>query len=98
MYARVSQTEADSEQVTGNLDVLRECLSSYEAQPGFRGAVYLVSQHGNRTLTITLWESERDARDAEPDYETALQRLESRGLRQGVIVRGGYDVLLLETR
>ena len=62
MYARVITIQYQPEKMEEGLRVYREVLAAARQQPGFQGAMALVDREANKTISITLWQTEAEAR------------------------------------
>jgi heme-degrading monooxygenase HmoA len=65
VFARVSRFEVPKETLAKDIAGVEATKKRIAAIPGSTGMYYLVDPDSGKTMTITLWESERAMRDSE---------------------------------
>ena len=62
MYARMITVQYQPGKIDEGLQIYGQALTETRQQPGFKGILGLVDRSANKGISITLWESEADAR------------------------------------
>jgi heme-degrading monooxygenase HmoA len=65
MYARVSRYEVPIEKLDEDIRGAEETEKKVRAMPGSQGLYYLVDRDTGKTMSITLWDSEKAMRDSD---------------------------------
>jgi heme-degrading monooxygenase HmoA len=77
MWARVSKFEGPAEQLeSGARETLRDMAQRI---PGSKGAFYLVDRENDRSMAVTLWESEDALRESEGEADRIRTESAQRG-------------------
>jgi heme-degrading monooxygenase HmoA len=66
MYARVITSQHQPGKMDEGLQIFREMLSEISQQPGFKGILGLVDRGTDKTMSISLWETEANAQAIGP--------------------------------
>ena len=96
MYARVSTYRGSAEQIDQGIRQIREnILPRVQKLDGYRGVYFLVDRQSGKSMTVTLWESERAMRASE---EAANQLRSDSAEATGATVEGveRYEVALAD--
>src|SRR5437660_10212414 len=66
MYARLVTSQLHPGTVDEAVQIFRDSVvPDAKQQPGFQGAMALVNRSANKTISITLWETEAEAKASE---------------------------------
>jgi heme-degrading monooxygenase HmoA len=93
MYARVTTLSLKKGKAAEAVGIYEtSILSSAKAQKGYRGSYVLVDWEADKGLTVTFWESEKDALDNEENLYYQEQLIKVMNLFAAMPIREGYDV------
>ncbi len=93
MYARVTIAQVQPGKINEGIQIVRDSLlPAARQQQGFKGALLLTDQSSNKTIAITLWETEADMKAGETSgfYQAQLAKVAS--LVTAPPVREAYEV------
>lgn len=98
MYARVTTSQGKPGAVDEAVAAVRETLlPAARQQEGFKGLLLLVDRAGNRSLGVTLWETEADLQASESAsgyYQGQMAKLAE--FIEGHPQRDAYEVAIQE--
>ena len=94
MYARVFSFEADPEKTDEGIEIYTDgYIPEAEQQPGFIEAILLGDRSTGTGMSISIWESERAARDSEQNGFVQQVIAKFAGVLTGPPSREGYEVM-----
>ena len=93
MYARVTMLSVKKGKAAEAVRIYEtSILPSAKTQKGFRGSYVLVDWETDKGITITFWESEKDALASEENLFYQEQLVKVMNLFAAPPIREGYDV------
>jgi len=93
MYARVTMLSGKKGRAAEAVKIYEtSILPSAKTQKGFRGSYVLVDWETDKGITITFWESEKDALASEENLFYQEQLVKVMNLFAAPPIREGYDV------
>ena len=93
MYARVTTLSLKKGKAAEAVRIYEtSILPSAKAQKGYRGSYVLADWEADKGLTVTFWESEKDALANEENRYYQEQLIKVMNLFAAMPIREGYDV------
>ncbi|HVP91892.1 MAG TPA: hypothetical protein VMS75_11825 [Terriglobales bacterium] len=93
MYARVTILQLKKGKAEEAIRLYEmSILPAAEAQKGYRGSYVLADRQADKGITVTFWESERDALDNEENRYYQEQLVKVVNFLAAPPIREGYDV------
>lgn len=93
MYARVTTLQVQPGRIDEGIQLFRDSiLPTAKQQQGFKEALQLVDRKNNKTLVITLWETEADLIAGETSGYYHEQLAKAAHLLAGPPAREAYEV------
>ena len=97
MYARVTIAQVQPGKIDDGIQTVRdEVLPAARQQPGFKGLWQLVDRSNNKTIVITLWETEADMKVGETSGYWQAQVAKVAPVLAAQPVREAYEVSIQE--
>lgn len=93
MYARTVNARAQPGRLRELLTTIRASVEpSVGTRPGLRHVLFLVDRDAERILTVTLWDTEADAREVDTSDDAEEQFLRVQTLLSGSPIVTFYEV------
>lgn len=97
MYARVTTVQVQPGKIDDGIQIFRDAvLPAAQQQPGFKGVLQLVDRSNNKSIGITLWETEDDMKAGEASGYYQQQIAKVAPLLAEQPVRETYEVSMRE--
>ncbi|HYK83870.1 MAG TPA: antibiotic biosynthesis monooxygenase [Ktedonobacteraceae bacterium] len=97
MYARVTTVQVQPGKIDDGIQIFRDAvLPAAQQQPGFKGVLQLVDRSNNKSIGITLWETEDDMKAGEASGYYQQQIAKVAPLLAAQPVRETYEVSMRE--
>ncbi len=97
MYARVTTVQVQPGKIDDGIQIFRDAvLPAAQQQPGFKGVLQLVDRSNNKSIGITLWETEDDMKAGEASGYYQQQIAKVAPLLTAQPVRETYEVSMRE--
>ena len=94
MYARVFSFEADPKKTSEGIEIYTDgYIPEAEQEPGFVEAILLGDRSTGLGMSVSIWESEKAARDSEQNGFVQQVVAKFAGVLTGPPSKEGYEVL-----